>query len=53
MVVDDLTKGEHVHGEGKGTKDRTLWHAMVNSGRVGAGGYKSCFVSIRDQFEDS
>lgn len=32
MVADDLTKGEHVYGEEKGTKDRTLWHAMVNSG---------------------
>lgn len=53
MVVDDLTKGEHVYGEEKGTTDRTLWHAMVNSGWVGAGGYKSCFLSTHNQFEDS
>lgn len=44
MVADDLTKGEHVYGEEEGTKDRTLWHTMVNSGWVGAGGYKSCFL---------
>ncbi len=37
MVADDLTEGEHVYGEEEGTKDRTLWHTMVNWSWVGAG----------------
>lgn len=47
MAAHDLTKREHIDGEVKGSKHRTLRHNVVNQGRRGVGAFcsdKLCWV---------